>query len=131
TIHASNTKNFVTRLASLLNASGQDVSITAAKQMIAEAFDYVIFQEKEEINEKTKKKKQMIKEIAEIKSFDEKTGEVIIENIFEYKVYGVDEEGNKIYKLEPTGVMPEKLFKACKDNNIPFDEKIFRKMFNL
>lgn len=129
TIHASSTENFATRLATLLMDSGRDISMYSSKEMIGGAFDYVIFQERELVNVRTRKEKQFIKGIAEIQGFDYKTGEIIIKDIFAWKSYGVDFLGNKKGRLEATGEMPTKLFKSAKEYGIKFDEEIFRKMF--
>lgn len=129
TIHASSTEHFATRLATLLMDSGRDVSMYSSKEMIGGAFDYVIFQERELVNVRTRKEKQFVKGIAEIQGFDYKTGEIIMKDIFKWKAYGVDFLGNKKGRLEATGEMPVKLFKAADEYGINFNEKMFRDMY--
>lgn len=129
TIHASSASRFVDRLTSLLLDSGRDLSTYSAKEMVANAFDYVIFQEREKINVKTHKEKQFIKEIAEIQGFDYETGNVILKNIFKWETEGIDKDGNKIGSLKATGELPVKLFESCYEFGINFNEKIFREIF--
>lgn len=129
TIHASSALNFPTRLATLLLDSGRDVSMYSAKEMVATSFDYVVFQERELINMRTRKEKQFVKGIAEFQGFDYDKGEPIIKEIFKWKNYGIDSEDNKIGRLEATGEIPYRLIEACKEYGINFDEDIFRKMF--
>ncbi|MGU8833478.1 CpaF family protein (plasmid) [Clostridium perfringens] len=129
TIHASSTENFATRLATLLLDSGRDISMYSAKEMIAGAFDYIIFQERETINVRTQKQKQFIKGLAEIQGFDYKTGEIILKDILKWKSYGIDFLGNKKGRLEATGEMPVKLFAAAKEYGIDFNEQKFRDVF--
>ena len=129
TIHASSTMNFPSRLSTLLMDSGRDVSQYSAKEMISGAFDYVIFQERELINVRTRKERQYIKGIAEIQGFDYVKGEIIMKEIFSWKSYGIDFLGNKKGRLEATGEVPKKLVNAAKEFGIKFDESIFRKIF--
>lgn len=129
TIHASSTENFATRLATLLMDSGRDISMYSSKEMIGGAFDYVIFQERELVNVRTRKEKQFIKGIAEIQGFDYNSGEIIMKDIFKWKNYGVDFLGNKKGRLEATGEIPVKLIAAAQEYGIKFDENIFRKIF--
>lgn len=129
TIHASSTENFATRLATLLMDSGRDISMYSSKEMIGSAFDYVIFQERELVNVKTRKEKQFVKGVAEFQGFNYETGEIIMKDIFKWKNYGVDAEGNKIGRLEATGEIPTKLIEAAKEYGINFNEQIFKEMF--
>ena len=129
TIHASSTENFATRLATLLMDSGRDISMYSSKEMIGGAFDYVIFQERELVNVRTRKEKQFVKGIAEIQGFDYESGEIIMKDIFKWKNYGVDFLGNKKGRLEATGEIPTKLIAAAQEYGINFDEAIFRKIF--
>lgn len=129
TIHTKSAQNFPTRLANLIIDSGRDVSLYTAKQMIADAFDYVLFQEQELVNVKTGRTKQKLKTVAEITGFDEKTGEVQMENVFEWEDRGVDEKGNKLGGLKATGYIPKKIIEACPRYGITFTEEDFKKIY--
>lgn len=129
TIHASSTENFATRLATLLMDSGRDISMYSSKEMIGGAFDYVIFQERELVNVRTRKEKQFVKGVAEIQGFNYETGEIILKDIFKWKNYGVDKDGNKIGRLEATGEIPTKLIDSAKEYGLNFNEEIFRNTF--
>lgn len=129
TIHASSTENFATRLATLLMDSGRDISMYSSKEMIGGAFDYVIFQERELVNVRTRKEKQFVKGVAEIQGFDYESGEIIMKDIFKWKNYGVDFLGNKKGRLEATGEIPTKLISAAQEYGINFDEAVFKKIF--
>lgn len=129
TVHANSVGDFVTRMAGLINSSGR-MNLFSAKELVTRAFDYVIFCEKDTINEKTGKKKQLVKGIAELVGFNYEKGEPILNVIFEWVDYGADPIlGTKRGKLEPTGNLPTKLFDAAKEYGIDFNEEKFRKLF--
>lgn len=130
TIHISSPRNFPVRLANMILDSGRDIGLNSSKEQIADAFDYIIFQEREIANVKTKREGRYVKGISEITGYDYKTNEVTMEDIFVWKSHGVNSKtGDKLGELEPTGVMPEKLFAGCYEYGIPFGRKEFTKMF--
>ena len=128
TVHANSTMDFGIRMSGLINSSGK-MNLYSAKELVSRAFDYIIFCEKDTINERTGKKKQFVKGIGEIAGFDYEKGEIIVNEIFKWKDYGADFLGNKNGKLEATGIMPVKLFAAAKEYGIQLDEKKFREVF--
>ena len=128
TVHANSTQDFGIRMSGLINSSGK-MNLFSAKELVSRAFDYIIFCDKETVNEKTGKKRQVVKGIAEITGFDYEKGEMIINDVFAWKDYGADFLGNKRGKLEATGYIPVKLIAAAKEYGVDLTEEKFRKLY--
>ncbi|MGB9808601.1 MAG: CpaF family protein [Caldanaerobacter sp.] len=99
TLHANNPLDAISRLSVMVMMSGHEIPHNAIKEQIAAAIDLII--QTARLRDGSRK----VIKISEVKGIN-KEGDICIEDIFNYKIQGTDEEGRIIGKLEPTGYVP-------------------------
>jgi pilus assembly protein CpaF len=119
TIHANSPRDALSRVENLVSMTGITFPIKALREQIASAIDVVIQIARHEDG------KRRVVSLAEINGME---GEIItMSEIFAFKRNGLDEEGNVLGSLEPTGIVPafHKTL-ASKGINVPIE--VFRNL---
>jgi pilus assembly protein CpaF len=97
--HSNSPRDMIARLETMVLLAGVDLPVKAIREQIAGAVDLIIQQAR--LRDGTRK----ITHITEVQGME---GDVIVlQDIFEFRQEGVDEHGQIIGKLVPTGVRPK------------------------
>lgn len=98
TVHANTPRDALARIENMVTMSGANLPLNAIRSQIASAVNFVIQLERQEDG------KRKVVSIQEIQGME---GEVIImSEIFRFERRGIDEKGNVIGDLVPTGMVP-------------------------
>jgi pilus assembly protein CpaF len=119
TIHANSPRDALSRVENLVSMTGISFPIKALREQIASAIDVVIQIARHEDG------KRRVVSLAEINGME---GDIItMSDIFSFQRKGLDEDGNVLGTLEPTGIVPafQKTL-ASKGINIPVE--VFRNL---
>jgi pilus assembly protein CpaF len=99
TIHANSPRDVVSRLETLVLQAGTDLSSRAIREQIASALDIVVQQTRFGCGARK------ITNISEIVGIED--GQIVMQDIFYFKQYGIDNEGNTKGSFLATGWIPE------------------------
>jgi pilus assembly protein CpaF len=106
----------IARLETMVLLGGVDLPVKAIREQIAGAVDVIIQQAR--LKDGTRR----ITHITEVQGLE---GDVIVlQDIFEYKQEGVDDNGKIIGRLVPTGVRP-KFFERLEQSGIHIPPSVF------
>jgi len=117
TIHANSPRDALSRVENLVSMTGITFPIKALREQIAAAIDVVIQIARHEDG------KRRVVSLAEINGME---GEIItMSEIFSFNRNGLDEHGNVLGQLEPTGIVPG-FHKALASKGIRIPVEVFR-----
>jgi pilus assembly protein CpaF len=121
--HANSPKDMVSRLETMVMMSGMDLPSRVIREQIASAIN--IFIQQNRLQDGSRK----ITHITEISGIDDE-GLVEINNIFEWRQEGLDENGKVIGALVPTGFVPTFMLKF-KEERVDLPDGLFGEGFNV
>jgi len=98
TIHANTPRDVISRLETLVLMSGMDLPVRAIREQVASAIDIVAHESR--LSDGSRK----ITKITEVMGLEGE--QIVMQDIFEFKQTGVDENGKVIGKFAPTGSIP-------------------------
>ncbi len=98
TIHANNPRDVISRLEVLVLMAGMDLPVTAIREQVASAVDMIIQQTRFPCGSR---KITKVTEVVGVES-----GTVQLQDIFEYKQDGIDENGVVMGRFQATGFIP-------------------------
>ncbi len=98
TIHANTPRDVISRLETLVLMSGMDLPVRAIREQVASAIDIVAHESR--LSDGSRK----ITKITEVMGLEGE--QIVMQDIFEFKQNGVDEDGKVIGKFAPTGSIP-------------------------
>jgi pilus assembly protein CpaF len=114
--HANSPRDMVSRLETMVLMAGMELPIKAIREQIAGALDVIIQQSR--LKDGTRR----ITNITEVQGLE---GDVIVlQDIFTFKQFGVDENGKILGKLVPTGIRPQ-FYERMKAEGIHLPATIF------
>lgn len=114
--HANSPRDMIARLETMVLMAGMELPVKAIREQIAGALDVIIQQSR------LKDGSRRITNITEVQGLE---GDVIVlQDIFTFKQYGVDENGKIIGKLVPTGIRP-KFYERMESEGINLPPSIF------
>jgi len=106
----------IARLETMVLLAGVDLPIKAIREQISGAIDVIIQQSR------LKDGSRKIVNITEVQGLE---GDIIVlQDIFSFEQYGVDENGKIIGKLIPTGVRP-KFFEQIESSGVTIPSSVF------
>lgn len=114
--HSNSPRDMIARLETMVLLAGVDLPVKAIREQIAGAVDVIIQQSR------LKDGSRKITHITEVQGLE---GDVIVlQDIFEFKQEGVDENGKIIGRLAPTGVRP-KFYERLEQSGIHIPPNVF------
>ncbi|SET06141.1 pilus assembly protein CpaF [Oceanobacillus limi] len=114
--HANSPRDMIARLETMVLMAGMDLPVKAIREQIAGALHVIIQQSR------LKDGSRRITNITEVQGLE---GDVIVlQDIFTFKQFGVDEHGKIIGKLVPTGIRP-KFYERMVSEGIHLPPSIF------
>jgi pilus assembly protein CpaF len=114
--HSNSPRDMISRLETMVLLAGVELPVKAIREQIAGAVDVIIQQSR--LKDGTRK----ITHISEVQGLE---GDVIVlQDIFEFRQEGVDEQGKIIGKLVPTGVRP-KFYEQLERSGIHIPPSVF------
>ncbi|MDQ1911063.1 ATPase, T2SS/T4P/T4SS family [Paenibacillus sp. GD4] len=114
--HSNSPRDMIARLETMVLMAGIDLPVKAIREQIAGAIDVIIQQSR------LKDGSRRITNITEVQGME---GDVIVlQDIFAYQQYGVDEQGKVIGRLLPTGVRP-KFYERLESSGIHIPASVF------
>ncbi|GGD00182.1 type II secretion system protein E [Thalassobacillus devorans] len=114
--HSNSPRDMVARLETMVLMAGMELPIKAIREQIAGALDVIIQQSR------LKDGSRRITNITEVQGLE---GDIIVlQDIFTFKQFGVDDNGKIIGKLVPTGVRP-KFYERMEYEGIHLPASIF------
>jgi pilus assembly protein CpaF len=114
--HSNSPRDMISRLETMVLMAGIELPVKAIREQIAGAIDVIIQQSR--LKDGTRK----ITNITEVQGME---GDVIIlQDIFAFQQYGVDELGKVIGKLLPTGVRP-RFYEKLESSGIQIPSSVF------
>ncbi|SEA83906.1 pilus assembly protein CpaF [Thalassobacillus cyri] len=114
--HSNSPRDMVARLETMVLMAGMELPVKAIREQIAGALDVIIQQSR--LKDGTRR----ITNITEVQGLE---GDIIVlQDIFTFKQFGVDEDGKIIGKLIPTGVRP-KFYERMEYEGIHLPASIF------
>jgi pilus assembly protein CpaF len=114
--HSNSPRDMISRLETMVLMAGIELPVKAIREQIAGAIDVIIQQSR------LKDGSRKITSITEVMGME---GEVIVlQEIFEYRQYGLDENGHVIGRLAPTGVRP-KFYERLEASGIHIPASVF------
>ncbi|MGD9008067.1 MAG: CpaF family protein [Desulfobacteraceae bacterium] len=116
TIHANSPKDVVSRLETMVLQAGTDLSSRAIREQIASALDIVIQQMRFGCGARK------ITNISEVVGMED--DQIVLQDIFYFKQYGVDAEKKTTGTFLATGWIPE-FYEALQDSGAQTDMSIF------
>jgi pilus assembly protein CpaF len=114
--HSNSPRDMIARLETMVLMAGIELPVKAIREQIAGAIDVIIQQSR------LKDGSRKITNITEVQGME---GDVIIlQDIFAFQQYGVDEQGKVIGKLLPTGVRP-RFYEKLESSGIHIPSSVF------
>lgn len=114
--HSNSPRDMVSRLETMVLMAGMDLPIKAIREQIAGALDVIIQQSR--LKDGTRR----ITNITEVQGLE---GDVIVlQDIFTFRQFGVDDDGKILGKLVPTGIRP-KFYEQMEYQGITLPPSIF------
>lgn len=98
TVHANAPRDVISRLETMVLMSGMDLPIRAIREQIASAVDIIVHESR--MSDGSRK----ITNVTEI--VGQEGDQITMQDIFEFKQTGVDENGKVLGKMAPTGSVP-------------------------
>ncbi|MBE9523592.1 MAG: CpaF family protein [Chloroflexi bacterium] len=102
TLHANTPRDALSRLETMAMMSGLDIPINIIREQISSAVDVIVQQSR--LDDGSRK----VTQISEVAGMEGNT--IVMTDVFKFEQSGVDESGNIIGELRPTGIRP--LFSA-------------------
>ena len=116
TLHANNPRDACRRMETMVMMAGYDLPQRAIREQIASAVNVII--QASRLSDGSRR----VMNITEIVGME---GEVILlQDIFAFKQYGLDENKKVIGEFKPTGVRP-KFLDVLKEHGVTIDERMF------
>jgi len=119
TIHANSTHHVLSRLDTMVLMSGVELPIRAIREQIAGAIHLIVHTAR--LTDGSRK----VVCISQIFSFNEKTAEIELKDIFVFKQTGVDEQGKVLGAFKATGFVPTFL-EEMRLRGVKFSPHIFK-----
>ncbi len=116
TVHANSPRDVISRLETMVLMSGMDLPSRAIREQIASAVDIIVHESR--MSDGSRK----ITYITELVGLEGQ--QVVMQDIFEFKQSGIDENGKVTGKLVPTGAIPT-FFEHLKSRGLEIDPRIF------
>jgi pilus assembly protein CpaF len=114
--HSNSPRDMIARLETMVLMAGIELPVKAIREQIAGAIDVIIQQSR------LKDGSRKLTNITEVQGME---GDVIIlQDIFSFQQYGVDEQGKVIGKLLPTGVRP-RFYEKLEASGIHIPSSVF------
>jgi pilus assembly protein CpaF len=114
--HSNSPRDMIARLETMVLMAGIELPVKAIREQIAGAIDVIIQQSR------LKDGSRKLTNITEVQGME---GDVIIlQDIFSFQQYGVDEQGKVIGKLLPTGVRP-RFYEKLESSGIHIPSSVF------
>jgi pilus assembly protein CpaF len=101
TLHASYPKDTLTRLETMVMMSDVDMPLTAMRTQIGSGMQLIV--QVARLQDGSRK----VTHVTEVTGFDAQTQKYELRDIFVREYRGVDEHGNVLSELVPTGLLPE------------------------
>jgi len=117
TVHANSPQDVLARLETMVLMAGADLPSRAIREQIGSAINLIVHQSR--LRDGTRK----ITNITEVLGFSQ--DHVELQDIFVFKQTGVDDDGNVLGSLMPTGTVP-----GCMEHLTAFGEAVDPAMFN-
>jgi pilus assembly protein CpaF len=114
--HSNSPRDMIARLETMVLMAGIDLPVKAIREQIAGAIDLIIQQSR------LKDGSRKITKITEVQGLEGDT--IILQDIFEYRQKGLDQEGKSVGKLVPTGVRP-KFYERLEASGIYIPPSVF------
>lgn len=116
TLHANNPRDAIRRMETMVMMAGYDLPQKAIREQIASAVNIII--QASRLSDGSRR----VMNITELVGME---GEVILmQDIFTFQQYGLDEDRKVIGEFKPTGVRP-KFLDTMKEHGVDIDESIF------
>ncbi|MFC4023924.1 CpaF family protein [Oceanobacillus longus] len=114
--HSNSPRDMVARLETMVLMAGMELPVKAIREQIAGALDVIIQQSR--LKDGTRR----ITNITEVQGLE---GDIIVlQDIFTFKQFGLDENGKILGKLVPTGIRP-KFYERMENEGIHLPTSIF------
>ena len=116
TIHANSARDGISRLEHMIGMAGVSISPNVIRQQIAAALDLIVQ------TERLSDGRRAVISVQEITGMEQNV--VNMQEIFQFKRLGVDENGKDLGEFRATGIRPM-MMQRIKERGIPLDEGIF------
>jgi pilus assembly protein CpaF len=103
TVHSNSPRDTISRLETMTLMAGTELPSRAIREQIASAINLIVHQSR--LRDGTRR----LTHVTEIHGMEEDV--VVMQDIFIYRQFGVDEQGRVIGRLQPTGLRPRCLEK--------------------
>jgi pilus assembly protein CpaF len=116
--HANTPRDMLARLETMVLMAGMDLPLRAIREQVASALDLIVHQER------MKDGKRRLTNITEIVGMENDI--ITLQDIFKFERTGVDEDGNILGSLQPTGIVP-KFVEQFKTGGVKMPLSVFQK----
>jgi pilus assembly protein CpaF len=116
TVHANSSRDVIARLETMVLMSGMELPSKAIREQIASAVDIII--QESRLSDGSRK----IVAISEVVGMEGQ--QIVMQDIFEFRQTGVDENGKVLGVFRPTGAVPS-FYESFKSRGIKMDPAIF------
>jgi pilus assembly protein CpaF len=116
TVHANSSRDVIARLETMVLMSGMELPSKAIREQIASAVD--IISQESRLSDGSRK----IVAISEVVGMEGQ--QIVMQDIFEFRQTGVDENGKVLGVFRPTGAVPS-FYESFKSRGIKMDPAIF------
>jgi pilus assembly protein CpaF len=116
TVHANSPRDVISRLETMVLMSGMELPSRAIREQIASAIDIVVHESR--MSDGSRK----VVCISEVVGLEGQ--QVVMQDIFEYKQTGIDDNGKVIGQFMPTGSMPT-FYEHLKSRGLHIDPSVF------
>jgi len=97
--HANTPRDMIARLETMVMMSGMDLPVKAIREQIAGAVNVIVQQTR------LKDGSRKVTAVTEVQGMEGET--VVLQDVFVFEQYGIDEKGKIIGRLKPTGIRPK------------------------
>jgi len=119
TAHANTPVDMIARLETMVLMAGVELPLKAIRQQIASGVDIILQQTRFPCGSRK------VTAISEVSGIDPDDGNIILQDIFEYKKHGYDENGKVKGIHQPTGFIPKFLIRLEEEGK-KIDQSIFQ-----
>jgi pilus assembly protein CpaF len=119
TVHANSSRDVIARLETMVLMSGMELPSKAIREQIASAVDIIV--QESRLSDGSRK----IVAISEVVGMEGQ--QIVMQDIFEFRQTGVDENGKVQGVLRPTGAVPS-FYESFKSRGIKADPAMFDPM---
>jgi pilus assembly protein CpaF len=116
TVHANSSRDVIARLETMVLMSGMELPSKAIREQIASAVDIIV--QESRLSDGSRK----IVAISEVVGMEGQ--QIVMQDIFEFRQTGVDENGKVIGVFRPTGAIPS-FYENLKSRGIKADPAMF------